>query len=306
MAAPRRRCLATFTVGPVSTFTTQVLMTLLESHATQLLVTSSGVEREYRSMGLDPEHLSLIAPAVDPSAVGRRDRAALRRRWEVDESTLVIGLLSEPVRWADVRTAMNVVIRIVLTGRRAKMVVHPGATRRVEAERSAAEVGYGHLLIVDDDLAEPWRIAAGLDAGLLMGGELNAVDLSDTGSPFAVFTGGGRRLRPMPGIMPMLWTMAAGVPVIAETSDAVRDVVEEGRSGLLVEQHDVSAASERLMRIHDDPTIAGRIGASAREMVEQRFRVDDFCLRLRDAYDCALEARPVVRPVPDEAFEFVR
>ena len=46
-----------------------------------------------------------------------------------------------------------------------------------------------------------------------MGGQLNSMDLSGTGSPFAFLTGGGRRLRPMPGTLPLLWAMSAAVPL---------------------------------------------------------------------------------------------
>ena len=100
------------------------------------------------------------------------------------------------------------------------------------------------------DVAEPWRIVHGLDAAMLIGGDLNSMDLRGTGSPFARLTGGGRRLRPMPGIMPLLWAMSAGVPVVAEASDAVRDVVEDGRTGLLVNQHDINAEQRTHIRRH--------------------------------------------------------
>jgi glycosyltransferase involved in cell wall biosynthesis len=110
------------------------------------------------------------------------------------------------------------------------------------------------------------------------------MDLAGAGSPFSLLTGGGRRLRPMPGIMPLLWVMSAAVPVIAEASDVMRGVIEDGSTGLLVDQHDLNGASDRIMRIYDDPTIAGRIGSEARRVVRRDFHVSAFCVRLKETY----------------------
>ena len=86
--------------------------------------------------------------------------------------------------------------------------------------------------------------------------------------------------------------MAARVPVIAESSSAVADVVHEGQSGLLVRQHDANAATERLVRIASDPTIARRIGATARERVVADFHVAATCVRLKEAWERTLDGRP--------------
>jgi len=285
MAAADHPRLATFNVGPVSGFTTQLLMMLLEEHGMPLMVASSAVEREFRSLGVRPDLLSVLPPAINPESVDLTDRAELRRQWEVDDQTFVIGLLSEPVNWADARTAMNIAARVTATGRTVRLVMHHGATRRAEAERWAARHGHRDLMIVDDAVAEPWRVVRGLDAALVIGGELNSMDLSGTGSPFAMLTGGGRRLRPLPGLLPLLWVMSAGVPVIAEASDAVSDVIEDGQNGLLVGAGDMNAVCDRIIRIYDDPTIAGRIGMQARRCVQERFHVSAYCVRLKEAYE---------------------
>ncbi len=293
MAAPNRPRLATLSVGPVSGFETQFVSMLIEQREMPLLASSHAVAREYLSMGVDRRLLSVLPPAVNQETVESEDRADLRRRWEVDSQSFVIGLLSEPTNWADARTAVNVITRVAATGRDVKLLLHHSATRRGEAERWAVRLGFRDLIMVDDAVAEPWRVTAGLDAALLIGGELNSVDLSGAGSPFALFTGGGRRLRPMPGVMPLLWAMSAGLPVIAESSDAVTDIIDDGHSGLLVDQDDTNAAADRIIRIQDDPTIAGRIGMQARSLVRRRFHTSAFCVQLKQAYERLIEGRTV-------------
>jgi glycosyltransferase involved in cell wall biosynthesis len=294
-AAPDHRRVATLTVGPVSGLAARIMTNLLEHHPMPLLAASSAVEQEYRSLGIDEQRLAVLPPATNPQSAWSTPRETLRRRWGVNDQTLVVGLLSEPVCWADARVAINVVSRAVATGRAVRLVLHHSAARRAEAERWARDLGHDGIMIVDDDVAEPWRVVPGLDAAMLIGGDLNSMDLRGTGSPFAIITGGGRRLRPMPGIMPLLWAMSAGVPVVAEASDAVRDVIEDGRTGLLVNQHDINAGADRLCRLFDDSTIAGRIGTAARAAVNERFHVSAYCTRLRELYE------GLVAPVEEQA-----
>jgi glycosyltransferase involved in cell wall biosynthesis len=309
LAAPDHRRVATLSVGPITGIATQALTLLLEQNDMPLLATSSAVEAEYRSLGVNEQSLSVLPPAVNVESVERIERETLRHRWAVEEQTFVIGLLSEPTCWADARIAVDVLGRVRATGRPVRLLVHDTATRRLEAQRWAQSLGWDELVIVDDEVAEPWRVVSGLDAALLIGGELNRMDLSDAGSPFAVLTGGGRRLRPMPGIMPLLWACSAGVPVIAEASDAVRDVLQDGHSGLLVDQFDVNTASDRIIRLHDDPTIAGRIGMQARSLVHERFHISAYCVRLREIYERLIANRPtrvIGEPNPPMVEQFQR
>ncbi len=97
----------------------------------------------------------------------------------------------------------------------------------------------------------------------------------------------------MPGIMPLLWAMSAALPVIAEASDAVMDIIEDGHSGLLVDQDDMNAAADRIIRIYDDSTIAGRIGMQARSLVQRRFHTSAFCVQLKQAYERLIAGRTV-------------
>ncbi|HRQ74869.1 MAG TPA: hypothetical protein PK098_03010 [Phycisphaerales bacterium] len=299
LAAPHHRRLATFSVGPLTGVHGHYFQMLIDQRPMPVLVSSTGVLREYRSMGIDRRLLSLLPPGVAVETEEVTPREALRKRWGASRSTFVIGVLSEPANWADAQRAVEIAARLHVSERNVKLLLHPSAIRRADAERWLRSLGQGDIVVVEDDLAEPWRVARGLDAAMFIGGEMNSMDLRDSDSPWSLIFGGGRRLRPMPGIMPLLWAMAHGVPVIAEASDAVSDVVEEGVSGLLVGQGDINAACDRLIRMYDDRTIAGRIGAGGSARVEKRFHISAFCVRLRQAYDMLLAGRPV-RVIPED------
>jgi hypothetical protein len=70
----------------------------------------------------------------------------------------------------------------------------------------------------------------------------------------------------------ILLAMSAGVPVVASNVGGIPEIVEHGRSGLLVgnSAQEIAAA---ILRLKDDRAFASRLGACARQSVEERFSV---------------------------------
>lgn len=293
MAAPNRRRLASLAVGPVNSFVMQLLSAILEQRPCPLLTTSRSVKRDFTAMGLPAHLIAVLRPAVHPEAVELTDRSTLRARWGAGKDTFIVGLLAEPVNWCDARAAVNILGLAVESGRDVRLVLHPRAAYRLDAERWAEQVGFDHRVILEDDIAVPWRVVNGLDAALLLGDDTSTFDLRRRGSAFSLLFGGGRALRPMPGVMPALWAMAAGVPVIAENSAAVKEFIEDGVTGLVVNQHDRNQAADRLTRLYDDRTIGGRLGAAARAHVNERYHVSQYCVLLKRVYEDLCENRMV-------------
>jgi glycosyltransferase involved in cell wall biosynthesis len=61
--------------------------------------------------------------------------------------------------------------------------------------------------------------------------------------------------------------MAAGRPIVASALESVEEVVEDERTALLVPPSDPDALASALARLADDPGLAERLGAAAREAV---------------------------------------
>ncbi|HEX6423403.1 MAG TPA: glycosyltransferase family 4 protein [Acidimicrobiales bacterium] len=70
------------------------------------------------------------------------------------------------------------------------------------------------------------------------------------------------------GVFTEAWSF--GKPVVAGDIPAVRDVVDDGVDGLLVDQ-DPEAIAERLLHLIDDPAERGRMGAAGRDKVADRY-----------------------------------
>jgi glycosyltransferase involved in cell wall biosynthesis len=94
-----------------------------------------------------------------------------------------------------------------------------------------------------------------------------------------------------PGIQPeglplvILEAMAAGVPVIATDTGAVRDAVEPGEGGLIVAKGDAAALAAAIRRLAEDEGERARLGAGGRRRYLERYTEERACAQLVDFFD---------------------
>jgi colanic acid/amylovoran biosynthesis glycosyltransferase len=69
----------------------------------------------------------------------------------------------------------------------------------------------------------------------------------------------------------VLEELAMGLPVIGSRHAGIPDAVLHERTGLLVEEADVPGLEAAMIRLADDRALRLRLGANARELVEERF-----------------------------------
>jgi glycosyltransferase involved in cell wall biosynthesis len=65
--------------------------------------------------------------------------------------------------------------------------------------------------------------------------------------------------------------MRSGVALVAYASGGTPELVEDGRSGLLVKTGDRRALAEAVQRLVADPDLAHRLGEEARRRIEREF-----------------------------------
>ena len=234
--------------------------------AVRVVCATPQLQRDWIAIGVDPLLVTSQLPGagVDVDRIAPEDRAMLRSRWGADETTFVVGLLGEPARCVDVQTAVMAAVRVSFTGRSVKLLTHHTASLRRQAANWAQRVGLGDLLRIEDDLAQPWRVVPGLDAALIVGGRLDRQSVC--------------------GLLPGLWAMAAGVPVIADSAQPIAEVLENDRSGLLVDRGDVNAIARSILQLHDDAALSKRLSQAAKQLIEDSFDADTFAKSLDDIY----------------------
>lgn len=80
---------------------------------------------------------------------------------------------------------------------------------------------------------------------------------------------------------------ATGLPVVSGDSGGAPDAVREGETGFVVGGRDPAALVDRLVRLLEEPELAGRMGAAGRQWVESSWGWDRSALRLRAMLDGA-------------------
>lgn len=86
----------------------------------------------------------------------------------------------------------------------------------------------------------------------------------------------------------LLEAAAAGVPAVATAVGGIPEIVDDGRTGLLLPAPTADAIERTLTRLLDDPNLRAALGAAARERFAAEFSAEGWALRLREVYEQCL------------------
>lgn len=89
----------------------------------------------------------------------------------------------------------------------------------------------------------------------------------------------------------VLESMAAGVPVVASRVGGVPEIVDDGVTGLLVPAADPLALAEAILRVLDEPDLAGAMARRGRELVRERYSRQRMARDTENWYEGLLERR---------------
>jgi glycosyltransferase involved in cell wall biosynthesis len=78
--------------------------------------------------------------------------------------------------------------------------------------------------------------------------------------------------------------MACGKPVVATTVGVIPEIIEDGKTGYLVQPKDVQTMAEIVAKLLKDKQKLKTIGEAARKVVEERFREDNMIKRTEELY----------------------
>ncbi len=78
--------------------------------------------------------------------------------------------------------------------------------------------------------------------------------------------------------------MSLGLPVVATRWRGIPEIVDEGKTGYLVETHDAAAVAERLEHLQADPALREQLGAAGREKFARDFTVEKFWQRMEQIF----------------------
>lgn len=94
--------------------------------------------------------------------------------------------------------------------------------------------------------------------------------------------------RPEPFGRVIIEGMAAGKPVIATAAGGVYDIIEDGKTGLLVPMGDSKFLANAMKALLSDPKKMNQMGQLARESVESRFTIKSHAQAVRNVYNAVV------------------
>ena len=217
--------------------------------AHRVLAISRFVAETVRAAGIPADRVDVVYDGVDflslpPTAM----RHSARRRWGVADKEKLIGCVGYLVPGKGQEFLLRALPTVLEQFPTCRLLLIGDGPCRPQLERLVRQLG--------------------LQSAVSLAGFVD--DLAQVYSALDVFV--------FPSLLEGLGTsllaaMSYALPVVA-AQGAGLEVVEDGRNGLLVPASDSTALASALVHLLDDAELAARLGAAARETIQQRFTAD--------------------------------
>jgi glycosyltransferase involved in cell wall biosynthesis len=220
--------------------------------------------------GVSRDRLRIIPSGVDCAHFRRAsssEREAARLRLGVGSDEMLVGtvgMLEERKGHRYLLEAMATLKRIRGDASRFKCAIAGDGAMRDELSRLARQLGIADEIIFLGMVGDSRQL-------------LDALDIF-------VFPSLSEGL----GVA-LLEAMACGLPVIASRVGGVVDIVEDGRSGLLVLPGEVASIAEALAKLANDKSQQLQLGSAATVRVVENFSMDAMTRKTIDLYRDCLE-----------------
>lgn len=90
--------------------------------------------------------------------------------------------------------------------------------------------------------------------------------------------------------MVIVQAMACGLPVICTTNTGGKDIMRDGRDGIVVPIRDVEALKEKIVYLYENPDLRKEMGQSARKRVQSGFSWKDYGEKMLAEYEAVLSS----------------
>jgi len=176
-------------------------------------------------------------PAEAPAPV--ETRPALREKLGIAEGEIAILAPGQAHRESGHRFAVWATAILAVAEMPARLILQETGAGARDALRFAQDAGFRDRVVVAGAQVSLAELASAADAAVFLG------------------------VRAVPGVAAAT-AMAAGLPIVAGNIPAATDWLTDGHNALLVQPDAPRQIAQALMRIMEDRSLAGRLGAAAR------------------------------------------
>jgi colanic acid/amylovoran biosynthesis glycosyltransferase len=240
------------------------------------LPVSQALARRIVEAGCEPDNIHVHHSGIECA----RFKYLERKRANGEATSIVmVGRLVEK---KGIGYGIQAIARVIASGRALSCTIIGTGPLREELERLIRELGIdAHVrMIGSKSHGEVIQVLA--QSHILMAPSVTAADGDEEGIPNTLKE-----------------AMAMGLPVIGTVHAGIPELVENGVSGFLVPEHDVTALADRLMYLVDHPETWAAMGRAGRRRIEAEFDTDRLNDELLVLYKGMLETANLRNPDGD-------
>jgi glycosyltransferase involved in cell wall biosynthesis len=227
----------------------------------KVIAISEAIADVLRARGIDDERLVVIRSAVDAAAFREsHDCAAQRREFDIPDDGFAIAAAGQLIPRKGHRYLLEAINGLRRDYPQVRLVIFGEGHLDTQLREQATSLGLG-------DIVQFAGYRDDLDA-IIGCFDLFAHPASAEGLGIAV-----------------LKASAAGLPVVAGDAGGLSEIVVPGETGVLVPPEDASALQQAIGSLVDDVALRGKLGAAARERMQNEFSVATMADRHLELYN---------------------
>ena len=254
----------------------RALLRRLTPRMDHLIAVSRAIVRKVEDEGRVGAPISLIYNGVDLQRYDHQEACCtLRAEYDIPNGGPIVGVVARLESEKGHPTLLEAWPRVLATVPDAHLLVVGEGSRHEELQAQAGSLG-----LLGSDPSNP---RSELGRRVIFTGRRDDVPAVTAALDVAVLPS----YREAQGLS-ILEAMALSRPVVASAVGGIPEMIEDGRSGLLVPPHDADALARAITRLLRDHPLADTLGRAGRELVHERFCVELMVRAIESIYDEAV------------------
>ena len=227
----------------------RLMATLRYAPFQKIIAISEAIAEVLRDHDVDSERIAVIRSAVDAEAFSKKpDREAFRKEFKLDDGVFTIAAAGQLIPRKGQRYLLQAVADLAHSHAPLRVIIFGDGYLNNQLRAQAASLGLGGVV----------QFAGFRD------------DLDDYIACFDLFA--HPALAEGLGVA-ALKAAAAGVPVVGFAAGGLREAVEHGTTGLLVEAENADELRTAIASLIDDDDLRHRMGAAGQERMANEFSI---------------------------------